>query len=97
MGTTMTTLSELRDWHRSIKDDRNEAFDALQRAILAKAPDVAEQKRAIEALIFAFEVLDDEMFAPLATEIMDREADEPGEDPVREHGTYFTNTGIRAA
>lgn len=92
----MTTLCELRDWHRTLKDDRHEAFEMLQRAILAKAPDAAEQRRAIEALIFAFEVLDDELFAPLATEIMDRAADEPGENPLREHGTYVASNGLRA-
>ena len=97
MGIIMCTLSELRGFHQTMKDDRQVAFDALQRSILAKAPDVPEQKRAIEALLYAFEVLDDELFSPLATEILNREGDEPGEDPRREHGTYTTSNGMRAA
>lgn len=91
------TLSEFSTWaERQMRD----ALDDLRKRLLDEAPE--EARDAVQGLMETLDsVGSDDWDSLMHRVLMDAEPDEDDpalyENPRREHGTYFTSNGMRAA
>ncbi|MFG1429294.1 hypothetical protein [Roseixanthobacter glucoisosaccharinicivorans] len=93
----MTAASEITDAREALTYQWEESRRAL--LATAKASQLpTEQYNAVLSAIHLMHAVFQEDIADMLEAAASRpEADEPGENPRREHGTYFTANGMRAA
>lgn len=90
----MSAITELQDY----RDGWATAMEYVKAYLLGrvqKAPDAGTVNKGLEALHYAIASMDDHL-RELNVAIAKLEAEEPGEDMRREHGTYFCSNGLRA-
>lgn len=86
------TLRDNREWFlRNAK----EAIDSLNRRAAAELHPEAQD--ALYDTIQAMEAALTDTFDPLISKVIEDFEPEIGQEPRREHGTYFTSNGMRAA
>lgn len=93
----MTAASEITDAREALTYQWEESRRAL--LATAKASRLApEQYNAVLSAIHLMHAVVKEDIGDMLEAAASRlEAEEPGEDPRREHGTYYTANGMRAA